>query len=79
MRILAPGFVTVLLFSFVGTWNNYFLPLLVLSKPDFYPLTVGLASWNAQATGNGGEQVLYTMVIAGFWCDRPADRRVPVP
>ena len=35
--IVAPGFVTVLLFSFVGTWNNYFLPLLVLSKPDFYP------------------------------------------
>lgn len=65
LRILAPGFVTVLLFSFVGAWNNYFLPLLVLSKPDFYPLTVGLASWSAQATGNGGEQVLYTIVIAG--------------
>ncbi len=27
LRILVPGFVTVLLFSFVATWNNYFLPL----------------------------------------------------
>lgn len=43
-RLLLPGYVTVLLFAFVGAWNNYFLPLLVLSKSDVYPLTVGLAS-----------------------------------
>jgi multiple sugar transport system permease protein len=65
LRIVAPGFVTVLLFSFVGTWNNYFLPLLVLSKPDFYPLTVGLASWNALASGGGGSQVLFSIVLTG--------------
>jgi len=65
LRIVAPGFVTVLLFSFVGTWNNYFLPLLVLSKPDFYPLTVGLASWNSIASGGGGSQVLFSIVITG--------------
>jgi multiple sugar transport system permease protein len=65
LRIVAPGFVTVLLFSFVGTWNNYFLPLLVLSKPDFYPLTVGLASWNASAGAGGGSQILYSIVLSG--------------
>jgi multiple sugar transport system permease protein len=65
LRIVAPGFVTVLLFSFVGTWNNYFLPLLVLSKPDFYPLTVGLASWNSLASGGGGSQVLFSIVLTG--------------
>ena len=65
MRILAPGFVTVLLFSFVATWNNYFLPLLVLSDPTYYPLTLGLASWNAQASANGGAQLLYTLVLTG--------------
>ena len=47
-RLLAPGFVTVLLFSFVATWNNYFLPLVMLSEPRWYPLTVGLAQWNAR-------------------------------
>ena len=31
-RLLLPGYVTVLLFAFVGAWNNYFLPLLVLGK-----------------------------------------------
>lgn len=65
LRIVAPGFVTVLLFSFVGTWNNYFLPLLVLSKPDFYPLTVGLASWNASAGAAGGAQIHYSLVLTG--------------
>ncbi len=65
LRILVPGFVTVLLFSFVATWNNYFLPLLVLSDPTYYPLTLGLASWNAQASANGGAQLLYTLVLAG--------------
>jgi multiple sugar transport system permease protein len=64
-RILTPGFATVLLFTFVATWNNYFLPLVVLSNPKFYPLTVGLASWNAQASAAGGAQVLYTLVITG--------------
>jgi multiple sugar transport system permease protein len=65
LRILAPGFVTVLLFAFVATWNNYFLPLLVLNDPKYYPLTLGLASWNAQASANGGAQVLYTLVQTG--------------
>jgi multiple sugar transport system permease protein len=64
-RLLTPGFVTVLLFSFVATWNNYFLPLVVLNNPKLYPLTVGLASWNSLASANGGAQVLYTLVITG--------------
>jgi multiple sugar transport system permease protein len=45
-RLLVPGFVTVLLFNFVATWNNYFLPLMMLSQPKWYPLTVGLPGWN---------------------------------
>ena len=65
LRILVPGFVTVLLLSFVATWNNYFLPLLVLNDPTYYPLTLGLASWNAQASANGGAQLLFTLVLTG--------------
>ena len=64
-RLLAPGYVTVLLFAFVGTWNNYFLPLLLLSKSDLYVLTVGLAYWNSLASQPGVAQVLYILVITG--------------
>ena len=45
----APGMITVLLFTVVATWNNYFLPLIMLSQPNWYPLTVGLNDWNAQS------------------------------
>lgn len=68
LPLLAPGIVTVLLFSFVGTWNNYFLPLLVYSDPQFYPLTVGLAQWNLQATAGIGSGQLYAthaMILTG--------------
>jgi multiple sugar transport system permease protein len=64
-RILAPGFVTVLLLSFVATWNNYFLPLAVLSNQNLYPLTVGLAQWNSLASAGGGAAVAYNIVITG--------------
>ena len=65
MRLIAPGYVTVLLFAFVGAWNNYFLPLLVLSKSELYPVTVGLAYWNSLASQPGYAQVLYILVITG--------------
>lgn len=65
LRLLAPGLVTVLLFAFVGAWNNYFLPLLVLRDSTAYTLTVGLANWNALAAQPGQAQVLYAIVITG--------------
>ncbi len=64
-RLLAPGFVTVLLFNFVATWNNYFLPLVMLSEPRWYPLTVGLQQWNSQATAGGGATSAFNIVITG--------------
>jgi len=64
-RQMAPGFVTVLLFTLVATWNNYFLPLVMLSDPKYYPVTVGLASWNSQANAGGGSQALFSLVVTG--------------
>ncbi|GAB3605294.1 carbohydrate ABC transporter permease [Conyzicola nivalis] len=64
LKLLAPGLVTVLLFTVVATWNNYFLPLIMLSEPTWYPLTVGLNQWNAQATTVGGDPI-YNLVITG--------------
>jgi len=62
--LLGPGIVTVLLFSMVATWNNYFLPLIMLKDPDWYPLTLGLNAWNAQAATAGGD-VVFNLVITG--------------
>lgn len=64
LPLLAPGTVTVLLFATVATWNNYFLPLIMLRDPDWYPLTIGLNAWNNQAFTAGGEAVFH-LVITG--------------
>lgn len=63
-RQLAPALITVLMFTVVATWNNYFLPLIMLSDPQWYPLPVGLAQWAAQATAIGG-QAIPNLVITG--------------
>jgi multiple sugar transport system permease protein len=64
LRLLAPGIVTVTLFAVVTTWNNYFLPLIMINDPHWFPLTVGLNSWSAQAIGVSS-QPIYNLVITG--------------
>ena len=64
LPLLAPGIVTVLLFTMVATWNNYFLPLIMIKNPNWYPLTLGINSWSAQARTVGGEPV-FNLVITG--------------
>jgi multiple sugar transport system permease protein len=66
LRSLAPGIVTVLLFTLVATWNNYFLPLIMLNDPDLYPITVGLSAWSSQTAGGGGSTGdLLALVVTG--------------
>lgn len=67
LRLLTPGLVTVLLFTLVATWNNYFLPLIMLNNPRLYPVTVGLASWAAQAQngGAGASSNMLALVTTG--------------
>jgi multiple sugar transport system permease protein len=65
VRLMAPGMVTVFLFSLVGVWNNFFLPLIMLSSSELYPLTVGLAQLNALSTGGGGSTAVFSTVITG--------------
>jgi multiple sugar transport system permease protein len=65
-RLLTPAIATILLFMLVQTWNNYFLPLIMLNDPDLYPITVGLANWQGQASASGGASGdLVPMVVTG--------------
>jgi multiple sugar transport system permease protein len=62
MPIMAPALVTVFLFQFVAIWNNFFLPLVVLSRNDLFPVTLGLYAWQGQALGNPD---IVSLVITG--------------
>jgi multiple sugar transport system permease protein len=48
LKILTPALVTVFLFQLVGIWNNFFLPLVMLSDTKLYPITLGLNNWLSQ-------------------------------
>jgi len=68
LPLMRPAVVTVLLLSVVGTWNNYFLPLAMLSNSQLYPITVGIGLWQglaAQNNGGGGGPSLWTLIIIG--------------
>ncbi|HEY5222610.1 MAG TPA: carbohydrate ABC transporter permease [Microbacteriaceae bacterium] len=66
LPLLRPAVVTVLLLSVVGTWNNYFLPLAVLSNSNLFPVTVGLAQWQGLATSNNGSGTsLWSLIVVG--------------
>ena len=64
LKLLRPGMITVLLFALVATWNNYFLPLIMLNKPSLYPLTVGLYQWNSLSQTAGGTPI-FNLVLTG--------------
>ncbi|MDN4465006.1 carbohydrate ABC transporter permease [Microbacterium aurantiacum] len=62
LKLLTPGSVTILLFAFIGSWNNFMLPLLVLSDARLQPVTVGLSGWSQASITIPG---LQTLVIVG--------------
>jgi multiple sugar transport system permease protein len=65
LPLVQNGLVTIGLLSFVGAWNNFFLPLLVISREDLFPLTLGMAMWNQSSVMTGGEPV-YTVIALGL-------------
>lgn len=42
LRLLGPAMVTIFLFIFVQTWNNFLLPLMMVSSSEIKPVTLGL-------------------------------------
>ncbi len=43
-----PAIITLGLFTFMGAWNMFEWPLVILSNQDYYPLTVGLSFFRAE-------------------------------
>ncbi|WP_221090397.1 carbohydrate ABC transporter permease [Deinococcus aquaedulcis] len=64
LPLVQGGLVTVGLFSFVGAWNNFFLPLVAVSRDELFPLTLGLSVWN-QTSSSSGQEPLYTVIVLG--------------
>jgi multiple sugar transport system permease protein len=64
LPLMQTGIVTVGLLSFVGAWNNFFLPLIVLNSDNLFPLTLGLNVWSSVSHAAGGKPV-YQLIALG--------------
>ncbi|MDX3110649.1 carbohydrate ABC transporter permease [Nonomuraea angiospora] len=62
LPMMIPGMVTIFLLQFVGTWNNFLLPYIMLSDETKFPVTVGLYTLLSKGSG---QPVLYGIAIVG--------------
>ena len=62
LRLMGPALVTVFLFQFVHIWNSFFLPLVMLSDSDLYPIQLGLTTWQGYADR---QPELYQYTVGG--------------
>jgi len=65
LPLMRPAIVTVLLLSIVGGWNNYFLPLAMLSDVTLLPVTVGLNAWQVQSNSATAASLVWNLVTSG--------------
>ncbi|GAA4917256.1 multiple sugar transport system permease protein [Nonomuraea thailandensis] len=62
LPMMLPGMVTIFMLQFVGTWNNFLLPYIMLSDESKFPITVGLYTLLAKGSS---EPALYGIAIVG--------------
>jgi multiple sugar transport system permease protein len=57
LPIMKPGIAVQAIFTFVGTWNNYFIPALLLDKPDkkTLPLIIAMIKASDPSTFDLGQ------------------------
>ena len=60
MPMMGPGIATIAITTFIGSWNNYLMPLVLLFTPDKFTLPVMMASLKASTdmTANMGATYL---------------------
>ncbi|GAB3663770.1 carbohydrate ABC transporter permease [Actinocorallia lasiicapitis] len=60
MPMAKPGLISIAIFNVIGQWNQYLLPLVLLSgDPNKSPLTVGIAQINTNAGADADWSGLY--------------------
>lgn len=57
--IVKPGFAALAIFTFINTWNDYFMQLVMLSSRDKLTISLGVATLQAEMATN------YGLIMAG--------------
>ena len=65
LPLAAPGMATLAIFTFLGAWNDFLWPLIVIDRDSLRTLTVGLALLGQKNTINWGDTMAGTTLLAG--------------
>ena len=65
LPIMKPAIATQAIFSFVGSWNNLFLPMILLTDKDKYtmPIMIGLLNGDIYRTEHGAIYLGLTLTV----------------
>jgi len=62
LPVVTPALAALAIFTFMGKWNDFFFPLIILKDPAKYTLPVALASLQ----GSNGQQIGVQMLGAAM-------------
>jgi raffinose/stachyose/melibiose transport system permease protein len=73
-----PAFVTVIILSVITSWNNYILPLLMLTEPNHWTLPLGVAQYYGEHSADTAGILAFTTLsmIPALVFFMAAERRI---
>ena len=76
LPLAKPALTTITIMSFMGSWNNFLMPNLLITSREMYTLPVGMASLNSQyysfpnQTMAGAMLLSLPMIVMFLICQR---------
>jgi multiple sugar transport system permease protein len=55
--LLRPALTTVAILTFMGSWNDFFGPLLYLNKPELWTIQLGLLQFQSGVPGENAQEI----------------------
>ena len=62
MKNSKPALTTIIVFTFMGTWNDFIRPLIFLSKPETWTLSLGLAKFQGTYTTQWNQMMAGSLI-----------------
>lgn len=62
LPIMSPGIATMSIMAFIGNWNNYLLPMIILNKKEKFTLPVMMATLRASTDIQRNQGAIYLAV-----------------